>query len=407
MFGLPAAALAIYHEARPEKKKVVAGLMFSAGLTSFLTGITEPIEFSFLFVAPVLFGIHAIFAGLSFMTMHLLGVKIGMTFSGGLIDYILFGLINPQTHAWLVIPVGLVFAVLYYFGFRFAIRKFNLQTPGRELEEEESVPAGNAQGGDLAGNILEAMGGKPNIANLDACITRLRVAVNDIKAVDKNRLKQLGAAGVLEIGNNVQAIFGPRSEIIKGQMKDIMDGKTPRVVEKAPEKGVEQQIEEINPEALQNVDAGGDSFVSPLKGEMKAITEVPDPVFAEKMMGDGFAIIPTEGMVVSPVDGKIVNLFPTKHALGIMSDNGREILIHVGLETVNLKGQGFEALVSENAQVKKGQPLLKMDLEYIKEHAKSTITPIVFTNLAEGEKVVLEKQGQVDFNHEDIVKITK
>lgn len=407
MFGLPAAALAIYHEARPEKKKVVAGLMFSAGLTSFLTGITEPIEFSFLFVAPVLFGIHAIFAGLSFMTMHLLGVKIGMTFSGGLIDYILFGLINPQTHAWLVIPVGLVFAVLYYFGFRFAIRKFNLQTPGRELEEEETVPAGNAQGSDLAGNILEAMGGKSNIANLDACITRLRVAVNDIKAVDKNRLKQLGTAGVLEIGNNVQAIFGPRSEIIKGQMKDIMDGKTPRVVEKAPEKGVEQQIEEINPEALQNVDASGDSFVSPLKGEMKAITEVPDPVFAEKMMGDGFAIIPTEGMVVSPVDGKIVNLFPTKHALGIMSDNGREILIHVGLETVNLKGQGFEALVSENAQVKKGQPLLKMDLEYIKEHAKSTITPIVFTNLAEGEKVVLEKQGQVDFNNEDIVKITK
>lgn len=407
MFGLPAAALAIYHEARPEKKKVVAGLMFSAGLTSFLTGITEPIEFSFLFVAPVLFGIHAIFAGLSFMTMHLLGVKIGMTFSGGLIDYILFGLINPQTHAWLVIPVGLVFAVLYYFGFRFAIRKFNLQTPGRELEEEETVPAGNAQGSDLAGNILEAMGGKSNIANLDACITRLRVAVNDIKAVNKNRLKQLGAAGVLEIGNNVQAIFGPRSEIIKGQMKDIMDGKTPRVVEKAPEKGVEQQIEEINPEALQNVDTSGDSFVSPLKGEMKAITEVPDPVFAEKMMGDGFAIIPTEGMVVSPVDGKIVNLFPTKHALGIMSDNGREILIHVGLETVNLKGQGFEALVSENAQVKKGQPLLKMDLEYIKEHAKSTITPIVFTNLAEGEKVVLEKQGQVDFNNEDIVRITK
>ncbi|XJZ27622.1 glucose-specific PTS transporter subunit IIBC [Bacillota bacterium Lsc_1132] len=407
MFGLPAAALAIYHEARPEKKAVVAGLMFSAGLTSFLTGITEPIEFSFLFVAPVLFGIHTIFAGLSFMIMQLLNVKIGMTFSGGLIDYTLFGLINPQTHAWLVIPVGLVFAVIYYFGFRFAIRKFDLKTPGRELEEEEESTSGNAQAGDLAANILDAMGGKQNIAHLDACITRLRVSVNDIKEVDKNRLKQLGAAGVLEVGNNIQAIFGPRSETIKGQMKDIMDGKTPRVAEVvAPEKGVEQQIEEINPEALQTK-REEEVFAAPLKGEVKPITEVPDQVFAGKMMGDGFAIVPSEGMVVSPVDGKIVNLFPTKHAIGILSDSGREILIHVGIDTVNLKGEGFETLVAENDRVEKGQPLLKVDLDYVKEHATSTITPIVFTNLSEGEKVVLEKQGSVDLKTEGFVKITK
>ncbi|WML42740.1 glucose-specific PTS transporter subunit IIBC [Neobacillus sp. PS3-40] len=409
MFGLPAAALAIYHEARPEKKAFVGGLMLSAGLTSFLTGITEPIEFSFLFVAPVLFGIHAIFAGLSFMTMHLLNVKIGMTFSGGLIDYILFGLINPQTHAWLVIPVGIVFALIYYFGFRFAIRKFNLKTPGRELEEEDddSTPTRNVQGGDLAANILDAMGGNENIAHLDACITRLRVSVNDIKHVDKNRLKKLGAAGVLEVGNNIQAIFGPRSETIKGQMKDIMEGRAPKFVEKAPEKGVEQQIEEINPEALQTKRTGNDVFVSPLKGEIKAITEVPDQVFAGKMMGDGFAIVPSEGMVVSPVDGKIVNLFPTKHAIGILSDNGREILIHVGIDTVNLKGQGFETLVSENDRIEKGQPLLKVDLDYIKEHATSTITPIVFTNLAEGERIVIEKSGQVTLKQEGIIKITK
>jgi PTS system D-glucosamine-specific IIC component len=408
MFGLPAAALAIYHEAKPEKKAFVGGLMFSAGLTSFLTGITEPIEFSFLFVAPVLFGIHAIFAGLSFMTMHLLNVKIGMTFSGGLIDYILFGLINPQTHAWLVIPVGLVFAVIYYFGFRFAIRKFDLKTPGRELEEvEDEVQTGNNKAGDLAANILDAMGGKKNIAHLDACITRLRVSVNDIKDVDKNRLKKLGAAGVLEVGNNIQAIFGPRSETIKGQMKDIMDGKRPSVAAvKAPEKGVEQQIEEVNPEALQTV-RKDEVFVAPLKGEIKPITEVPDQVFAGKMMGDGFAIVPSEGMVVSPVDGKIVNLFPTKHAIGILSDGGREILVHVGIDTVNLKGQGFETLVAENDTVKRGQPLLKMDLNYIKEHATSTITPVVFTNLAEGEKIVLEKQGNVDLKQERIIKITK
>ncbi|NYE09252.1 PTS system D-glucosamine-specific IIC component [Bacillus niacini] len=410
MFGLPAAALAIYHEAKPEKKVFVGGLMASAALTSFLTGITEPIEFSFLFVAPILFGIHAIFAGFSFMIMHLLDVKIGMTFSGGLIDYILFGLINPQTNAWIVIPVGLVFAVVYYFGFRFAIRTFNLKTPGRELEEEEEnqAPTGKAGSGDLASNILDAMGGKGNIAHLDACITRLRVSVNDIKNVDKDQLKRLGAAGVLEVGNNIQAIFGPRSETIKGQMKDIMNGKKPSTTVKAPEKGVEQQIEEINPEALQSARSNEDQgFMAPLKGELKPITEVPDQVFAGKMMGDGFAIVPAEGTIVSPVNGKIVNLFPTKHAIGILSDTGREILIHVGIDTVNLKGQGFETLVSENDIVDQGQPLLKVDLDYIKEHATSTITPVVFTNLAEGEKVVIEKPGQVNLKQTGIIKITK
>lgn len=409
MFGLPAAALAIYHEAKPEKKVFVGGLMASAALTSFLTGITEPIEFSFLFVAPVLFGIHAIFAGFSFMIMHILDVKIGMTFSGGLIDYILFGLINPQTNAWIVIPVGLVFAVVYYFGFRFAIRKFNLKTPGRELEEEENqAPTGRAGSGDLASDILEAMGGKDNITHLDACITRLRVSVNDIDYVDKDQLKKLGAAGVMEVGNNIQAIFGPRSETIKGQMKDIMAGKKPRTTVKAPEKGVEHQIEEVNPEALRTTRATKDEgFVAPIKGELKSITEVPDQVFAGKMMGDGFAIVPSEGTIVSPVNGKIVNLFPTKHAIGILSDTGREILIHVGIDTVNLKGKGFDTLVSENEIVEQGQPLLKVDLEYIKEHATSTISPIVFTNLAEGEKVVIEKQGHVNLQQEGIIKISK
>lgn len=407
MFGLPAAALAIYHEARPEKKKIVGGLMASAALTSFLTGITEPLEFSFLFVAPVLFGIHAIFAGLSFMTMHLLNVKIGMTFSGGLIDYILFGLINPQTNAWLVIPVGLVLAVIYYFGFRFAIRKFKLKTPGREDEAEEADNAGASKGGDLPYNILEAMGGKENIAHLDACITRLRVSVNDVKSVDKNELKRLGAAGVLEVGNNIQAIFGPRSETIKGQMKDIISGKRPRAVEKAPEKGVEQQIEEVTPEVLQNKIDEDAQFVSPIKGELKPITEVPDAVFSGKMMGDGFAILPTEGTIVSPVDGKIVNLFPTKHAIGILSNAGREILIHVGIDTVNLKGQGFEALIAENDQVKKGQPLLKVDLEYLKKHVPSIITPVVFTNLAQDEVVVINKLGNVELKEEGIISISK
>ncbi|MDQ0221145.1 PTS glucose transporter subunit IICBA [Peribacillus cavernae] len=407
MFGLPAAALAIYHEARPERKKIVGGLMASAALTSFLTGITEPLEFSFLFVAPVLFGIHAIFAGLSFMTMHLLDVKIGMTFSGGLIDYVLFGLINPQTNAWLVIPVGLVLAVIYYFGFRYAIRKFNLKTPGREVETEEDyaeaeVPAGQA--GSLAGDILVAMGGQQNIAHLDACITRLRVSVNDVKDVDKNQLKKLGAAGVLEVGNNIQAIFGPRSETIKGQMKEIMSGKKPRAVETSQEKEVEQQIEEVIPEALQT-EHYNEPFISPIKGEIKPITEVPDTVFAEKMMGDGFAIMPEDGLIVSPVNGTIVNLFPTKHAIGIVSEGGREILIHVGIDTVKLEGKGFEGLVSQGDKVERGQPLLKVDLDYVKSKAPSIITPIVFTNLKDGETVHLEKKGKVDSEEENIISI--
>lgn len=407
MFGLPAAALAIYHEARPERKVVVGGLMASAALTSFLTGITEPLEFAFLFVAPVLFGIHAIFAGLSFMTMHLLNVKIGMTFSGGLIDYILFGLINPQTNAWLVIPVGLVLAVIYYFGFRFAIRKFNLKTPGREVVEEAN-DGDAAKGNELPYKILEAMGGQGNIAHLDACITRLRVSVNDVKNVDKNQLKLLGAAGVLEVGNNIQAIFGPRSETIKGQMKDIMSGKKPTPAKAvSQEKEVKQQIEEVNPSALQNEERAEDSFIAPIKGEIKPITEVPDAVFSGKMMGDGFAIVPSEGTIVSPVDGKIVNLFPTKHAIGILSDSGREILIHVGIDTVNLKGQGFEALVTENDRVEAGQPLLKVDLDFIKQNATSIITPIVFTNLAPGESVIIIKTGAVILKEENIISIKK
>ncbi|GHH99621.1 glucose-specific PTS transporter subunit IIBC [Neobacillus kokaensis] len=409
MFGLPAAALAMYHTARPEKKKLVAGLLGSAALTSFLTGITEPIEFSFMFVSPLLFFIHALLDGLSFVLMAVLNVHLGYTFSGGAIDFFLFGILPGKQPWWIAILLGLCFAVVYYFVFRFAITKFNLKTPGREEADDKEITETGSQGraGNLAYNILEAMGGQQNIAHLDACITRLRVSVNDIKNVDKDELKKLGAAGVLEVGNNIQAIFGPRSEIIKGQMQDIMSGKQPRVVEKAPEKGVEQQIEEVNPEALQNKRKTGESFVSPIKGEIKPISEVPDPVFAEKMMGDGFAIVPEEGMVVSPVDGKIVNLFPTKHAIGILSNEGREILIHVGLDTVNLKGEGFETLVEDNAEVKQGQPLLKFDIAYIKEHAKSTITPIIFTNLSEGEKVVIEKQGLVELKQEGIVKVTE
>lgn len=393
MFGLPAAALAIYHEARKEKKKLVAGIMGSAALTAFLTGITEPIEFAFLFVAPLLFAIHTVFAGLSFLTMHLLDVKIGMTFSGGLIDFVLFGVLNPQTNWWLVIPVGLVFAVIYYFGFRFAIRKFNLATPGREIDEEEEGPARTSSKSDLPYDILDALGGESNISNLDACITRLRVQVNEPSQVNKKELKKLGASGVLEIGNNIQAIFGPRSDSLRHQMKDIMDGKSPRPVKVNTSEEVQKEIEETTPEALKNDPASSHSFISPLNGKAVPITEVPDQVFSGKMMGEGFAIIPTSGEVFSPVDGKVVNVSPTKHAVGIESSKGREILIHFGIDTVKLNGEGFETHVKEGDTIKAGDLLLTVDIKSIESKVPSIITPIIFTNLVNGEEVTVIKEN--------------
>ncbi|MBS4197480.1 glucose PTS transporter subunit IIA [Bacillus sp. FJAT-49870] len=404
MFGLPAAALAIYHEARPERKKVVAGIIGSAALTSFLTGITEPIEFSFLFVAPLLFAIHTIFAGLSFMTMHLLNVKIRMTFSGGLIDYILFGVINPQTHAWLVIPVGAVFAVIYYFGFRFAIRKFDLATPGREKDEGTSEQSAPTVANDLPYEILKAMGGKENISNLDACITRLRVAVNDQNQVDKNRLKQLGAAGVMTVGNNIQAIFGPRSDSLKHQMSEIMKGNTPLPVNTPSSQEIEKEIELTVPEALRN-DVAETKIVIPVTGELLPITDVPDPVFSGKMMGDGFAIKPKDGNIVSPINGKIINVFPTKHALGLVADSGKEILLHVGIDTVKLKGEGFEVFVKEEDTIKAGDLLMKVDIDFINLNATSSITPIVFTNLEQNEEVVIERTGSVTAGEKNIISI--
>lgn len=405
MFGLPAAALAIYHEAKPKNKKIVGSLMVSAALTSFLTGITEPLEFSFLFVAPLLFAVHAVFAGLSFMTMHILNVKIGMTFSGGFIDYVLFGIIPNRTAWWLVIPVGLALAVIYYFGFRFVIRKFNLMTPGREEDtnEEENANANEVSkaGDDLPRNILAALGGKENIAHLDACITRLRVEVKDKSGVDKNRLKKLGASGVLEVGNNVQAIFGTRSDAIKSQIQDVINGKTPAAAPVAvnPEPEEEQQAGEAG-EAIIPED-----IVSPVNGELLDITEVPDAVFSQKMTGDGFAFLSEDGKIASPVYGKVFNVFPSKHAIGIMSDGGKEVLVHIGVNTVKLKGQGFTVLVEEGDLVSAGQPIMEVDVEYVKANAPSIISPVIFSNLPEGSAVTLKKPGKVAIGDKDIISI--
>ncbi|PAK55180.1 glucose-specific PTS transporter subunit IIBC [Paenibacillus sp. 7541] len=408
MFGLPAAALAIYHEARPEHKKYVAGIMGSAALTSFLTGITEPLEFAFLFVAPLLFAVHAVFAGLSFMTMHILGTKIGMTFSGGLIDFLIFGVVPNRTPWWNVIIVGLILAAIYYFGFRFVIRKFNLKTPGREDPAADGGEGAGGEeksgkGGDLPANILSALGGPGNIAHLDACITRLRVEVKDKGNVDKSRLKQLGASGVLEVGNNVQAIFGTRSDTIKSQIQDIMSGKAPAA--EAP--SIEEKPAVVEQQAAQEGDALiMEEIVSPADGELMDISLVPDPVFSERMTGDGFAILPESSTIASPVNGKVFNVFPSKHAVGIMSDGGKEVLVHIGVNTVKLKGQGFNVLVQEGDIVTAGQPIMEVDLEYVKENAKSLISPVIFSNLPEGASVTLDKTGKVKTGEAKIITIS-
>ncbi|GJF44831.1 glucose-specific PTS transporter subunit IIBC [Staphylococcus argenteus] len=373
MFGLPAAALAIYHSAKPENKKVVAGLMGSAALTSFLTGITEPLEFSFLFVAPLLFFIHAVLDGLSFLTLYLLDVHLGYTFSGGFIDYVLLGVLPNKTQWWLVIPVGLVYAVIYYFVFRFLIVKLKYKTPGREDKQSQAVTASATE---LPYAVLEAMGGKANIKHLDACITRLRVEVNDKSKVDVPGLKDLGASGVLEVGNNMQAIFGPKSDQIKHEMQQIMNGQVvenPTTMEDDKDETVVVAEDKSATSELSHI------VHAPLTGEVTPLSEVPDQVFSEKMMGDGIAIKPSQGEVRAPFNGKVQMIFPTKHAIGLVSDSGLELLIHIGLDTVKLNGEGFTLHVEEGQEVKQGDLLINFDLDYIRNNAKSDITPIIVT----------------------------
>ncbi|HSQ88079.1 glucose-specific PTS transporter subunit IIBC [Romboutsia sp.] len=400
MFGLPAAALAIVHTSKPEKRKFVAGIMASAALTSFLTGITEPIEFAFLFVAPALFGVHCIFAGVSFMLMQILGVKIGMTFSGGLIDFMLFGVLPNRTPWYLVLVVGAVFAVVYYFGFRFLITKFDLKTPGRE-DETESDSNVTLSNSELAFGILEALGNKENIKNLDACITRLRVAVEDINKVDQDKLKSLGAAGVMVVGNNLQAIYGPKSDTLKSEINEIISGK----VKVAKPKKVEPvKVEEPKKEvAATTLD---EEIVSLVNGELLDISQVPDEVFSTKLMGDGFAIKSKDGDIYAPVDGTVEVIFPTKHAIIIKSTAGREVLIHLGIETVKLEGKGFDMFVEVGQEVKAGDKLVKMDLDYIEKNATSTISPIVFTNLEGSEKVSI-KAGAIKAKEGNRISIIK
>ena len=404
MFGLPGAALAMYQCAKPEKKKVAGGLLLSAALTAFLTGITEPLEFTFIFVALPMYAVHCVLAGLSFMLMHILNVGVGMTFSGGLIDLVLFGVMqgNAKTHWVWVVVVGAVYFVLYYIIFRFMISKFDYKTPGRDDAEEvklytradvnaRSAASGStAPAGDdpVSALIVEGLGGTDNLSDVDCCATRLRCTVKDAALVRQDVLKASGASGVICKGNGVQVVYGPKVAVIKAKLEDYLENapKTPAATA-APAPATAPAA----PAA-----AAKDTVLSAcLNGTVVPLAEVKDEAFASGALGDGIAIEPIDGELVAPADGEISSTFETHHAVGMTTVDGAELLMHIGIDTVKLGGKHFTYLVNEGDKVKKGQPLIRFELEAIKAEGYPVTTPLIVCNTDDYAAVAAKASGTV------------
>ena len=398
MFGLPGAALAMYQCAKPEKKKVAGGLLLSAALTAFLTGITEPLEFTFIFVALPMYAVHCVLAGLSFMLMHILNVGVGMTFSGGLIDLVLFGVMqgNAKTHWVWVVVVGAVYFVLYYIIFRFMISKFDYKTPGRDDAEEvklytradvnaRSAASGStAPAGDdpVSALIVEGLGGADNLSDVDCCATRLRCTVKDVALVKQDVLKASGASGVICKGDGVQVVYGPKVAVIKAKLEDYLENapKTPAVT--------------ATPAPAAH--AAKDTVLSAcLNGTVVPLADVKDEAFASGALGDGIAIEPTDGELVAPADGEISSTFETHHAVGMTTVDGAELLMHIGIDTVKLGGKHFTYLVNEGDKVKKGQPLIRFELEAIKAEGYPVTTPLIVCNTDDYAAVAAKASGTV------------
>lgn len=398
MFGLPGAALAMYQCAKPEKKKAAGGLLLSAALTAFLTGITEPLEFTFIFVALPMYAVHCVLAGLSFMLMHILNVGVGMTFSGGLIDLVLFGVMqgNAKTHWVWVVVVGAVYFVLYYIIFRFMISKFDYKTPGRDDAEEvklysradvnaRSAASGStAPAGDdpVSALIVEGLGGTANLSDVDCCATRLRCTVKDAALVRQDVLKASGASGVICKGNGVQVVYGPKVAVIKAKLEDYLENapKTPAATA-APAPAAP---------------AAKDTVLSAcLNGTVVPLADVKDEAFASGVLGDGIAIEPTDGELVAPADGEISSTFETHHAVGMTTADGAELLMHIGIDTVKLGGKHFTCLVNEGDKVKKGQPLIRFELEAIKAEGYPVTTPLIVCNTDDYAAVAAKASGTV------------
>ncbi len=413
IFGLPAAAFAMYRLARPEKKKLVGGLLLSAALTSMLTGITEPIEFTFLFVAPVMYVVHCILAGLSYMLMHIFGVGVGMTFSGGLIDLTLFGILqgNAKTNWIWVVVVGIFYAVIYYAVFYNLIKRFNFKTPGREADDEETKlytradvnerKAKSSGGSDnVSALILSGLGGKDNISDIDACATRLRVTVKNPELVKDSQLKQSGASGVIHKGNGVQIIYGPQVSVVKSRFEDFLDSPASDNIDLMAEAENNAPVKQQN-DMKMSVDI---DLFSHMNGQIVPIEEVDDEAFSSKTLGDGVAIEPTEGKLYSPCAGKVEMVFDTSHAINLISDDGAEILLHIGIDTVKLGGKYFKTEVKAGEKIKRGDLLISFDIDAVKKAGFKTTTPMVVCNVSEFNSLEVTASGKVSLGQK-IVKI--
>lgn len=424
IFGLPGAALAMYRCAKPEKKKAAGGLLLSAALACMFTGITEPIEFSFLFVAPMLFAVQVILAGSAYMVAHILNIAVGLTFSGGLLDLVIFGVLqgNAKT-SWLrIIPAGIVYFLLYYVLFSFLIKKFDLKTPGREDDDEETklytkadvnarrTEAKEGESCSQAENskdsrsaaIAMGMGGRNNITSVDCCATRLRCSIADSSLVDEKLLKSTGSVGVIVKGQGIQIIYGPQVTVIKSELEAYLaeehEEDTAEAIDGVENMGTKVTAEteaSVNLAESKNIAENVHKLYSPFQGVLKPITEAPDEAFASKAMGDGYLVMPENGTVVAPEDGEVMFVFPSKHAIGLKAADGTEYLLHIGVDTVKLNGEGFTVFVSDGQKIKKGDKLMEFDPAYIREHAVSDACIVIFTGLTEGESLSLEGEKQV------------
>ncbi len=408
MFGLPGAALAIYQCARPENKSKVAGIMIAGAFAAFFTGITEPLEFSFMFVAPVLYFLHALLTGLSVFIAAQMHWMAGFGFSAGLVDMVLSSRNPLAVHWYMLIPQGLVFFVIYYLVFRFTIKRFNLLTPGRELavagDESDgynvdiepvaaTTKAGETQA--LARRYISALGGSENLTGIDACITRLRLNVKDSALVNESLAKNLGAQGVIRLNKeSVQVIVGTRAEIIADAMRGVLaEGPV------AASRSVSQAAPAAQPAAVVSHEPVARpvvlSLTSPITGDIVPLDQVPDEAFASRAVGDGVAIRPTGKLVLSPANGTLVKVFGTHHAFCLETDTGAEVIVHIGIDTVGLQGQGFTSLVEEGSKVTQGQPILELDLDYLNANARSMISPVVISNMDEFGAITAIASGAV------------
>lgn len=404
MFGLPGAALAMYTCARPENKKAVGSLLLSAAISSAVTGITEPLEFAFLFVAPPLYAIHCAFAGLSYMLMHMLNVGIGMTFSGGFLDFFLFGILQGNTKtSWLhVIPVGILYFIVYFIVFRVMILKFNYQTPGHE--KDNAAPVNNAD--NKSQQILDGLGGLENISDLSCCATRLRVTLHRPSKLNKEKLLATGAAAVVANGDGVQVVYGPEVTVIHARLQDYIaqiisaSSSTADNSAAVPTTSAEVSNPAVSAEAkdsdnLSVADAITDIVYAPCNGTVIPLKEINDGVFSEGYIGEGLAIEPVDGSFYAPFDCSVAMVFDTHHAIALHTANDTELILHVGLDTVKLNGQHLEVFVQEGQEIQKGDLILRADLEGIQSAGCRTVTPVIITGAGGAESVELLKTGPV------------